>query len=226
LAARHRPRLYITNAAIHNPTGATLSPAVAHRLLKLAEQQDFIILEDDIYADFEDRKAPRLAALDQLDRVVYVGSFSKSLSAASRCGWIAARPDWVDGLADIKLACAVAGNELSAQMVHRMLTEGGYRKHMEGVRHQLRAASVDVRRRLERLGMDVPIVPPGGMFLWAKLPDGLDSAAVARAAFARGIAMAPGNVFSVSRSAGRYLRFNIPHSGHQRIWDFLKEALA
>jgi DNA-binding transcriptional MocR family regulator len=71
----HRPRLYITNSAIHNPTGATLSPVVAHRLLKLADAHALTIIEDDIFADFEYVPAPRLAAFDGLDRVIHIGSF-------------------------------------------------------------------------------------------------------------------------------------------------------
>jgi DNA-binding transcriptional MocR family regulator len=223
-AAQFRPRLYITNAAIHNPTGATLSAATAHRLLTLAEEFDVAILEDDIYADFEERSAPRLAALDQLDRVIYVGSFSKTLSSAARCGWIAARADWIEGLVDLKLASAISSNELSAQLAHAMLTGGGYRKHMQGIRNRLCVASVDVRKNLEQCGLTVSITPPGGMFLWAALPDGIDSADVARAAAAEGVAMAPGDVFSVSHTAGSFLRFNVAQSRHQRIWTFLKEA--
>ena len=97
--AEHRPRLYITNSALHNPTGATLSPVDAHRLLKLADQHGLTIIEDDIFADFEHEPAPRLAAFDGLDRVIHIGSFSKTLSASVRCGFIAAprrldrRPD-------------------------------------------------------------------------------------------------------------------------------------
>src|SRR3954469_14960000 len=72
--AEHRPRLYITNSALHNPTGATLSPVVAHRVLKLAGQYDLTIVEDDIFADFETAPAPRLAAFDGLERVVHIGS--------------------------------------------------------------------------------------------------------------------------------------------------------
>src|SRR5690606_12908197 len=66
--AEHNPRLYITNSAIHNPTGATLSPVIAHRVLKLAEQHGLTIAEDDIFADFEHSAVPRLAAFDGLDR--------------------------------------------------------------------------------------------------------------------------------------------------------------
>src|SRR5690606_15215752 len=82
---KHRPRLYITNSALQNPTGATLSPVIAHRILKLAEEADLTIVEDDIFADFEWTPAPRLAAFDGLQRVVHIGSFSKTLSASVRC---------------------------------------------------------------------------------------------------------------------------------------------
>ena len=87
--AAERPRLYITNSAVHNPTGATLSPTTAHRVLKLADQHGLVIIEDDIFADFEHSPAPRLAGFDGLDRVIQIGSFSKTLSASLRCGFIA-----------------------------------------------------------------------------------------------------------------------------------------
>ena len=95
--AEHRPRLYITNSAIHNPTGATLSPVTAHKLLKLADQFGLTIIEDDLFADFERMPAPRLAAFDGLDRVIQIGSFSKTISASVRCGFVAARPEWIEG---------------------------------------------------------------------------------------------------------------------------------
>ncbi|RUU68857.1 PLP-dependent aminotransferase family protein, partial [Mesorhizobium sp. M2C.T.Ca.TU.009.01.2.1] len=115
--AEHRPRLYITNSGIHNPTGAILSPVTAHRLLKLADQADLTIVEDDIFADFEHSPAPRLAAFDGLQRVVQIGSFSKTLSASVRCGFIAAPPDWMEGLTDLKIATTFGGTRLSAELV-------------------------------------------------------------------------------------------------------------
>jgi DNA-binding transcriptional MocR family regulator len=83
---RRPPRPYITNSAIHNPTGAVLSPVVAHRVLRLAEAHDIIVVEDDIFADYEATPAARLATFDGLERVVRIGSFSKTVSAA-RCGY-------------------------------------------------------------------------------------------------------------------------------------------
>jgi DNA-binding transcriptional MocR family regulator len=81
--ATEKPRLYITNAAIHNPTGASLSAVVAHRVLKLAELHDLTIIEDDIFADFDAEPSPRLAAFDGLERVLKIGSFAETLSPAA-----------------------------------------------------------------------------------------------------------------------------------------------
>lgn len=225
LAAKHRPRLYITNATLHNPTGASISASVAHQILKIAEQFDFAILEDDIFADFETLPRPRLAALDQLNRVIYVGSFSKTLSAAMRCGYVAARPDWIEGLIDLKLATTYGNNASSAQVMYRLLADGGYRKHVDAIRDRLRASMIHVARQLKECGLTLWTEPTAGLFLWAMLPEGVDSANLARMAIAEGIILAPGNVFSLSQTAGRFLRFNVAQSQSKRIFDFLFNAL-
>ena len=112
LEAAH-PRLYITNSALHNPTGATISPRIAHQVLTAAARHDLVIIEDDIFAGFEPDSSPRLAALDGLERVIRIGSFSKTLSAAMRCGYIAARRDWVEALVDLQVATAFGGPNCS-----------------------------------------------------------------------------------------------------------------
>ncbi|MFD0933719.1 PLP-dependent aminotransferase family protein, partial [Methylobacterium trifolii] len=117
----HRPRLYLTNSGLHNPTGASLSAATVHRVLRLAEAHDILIVEDDVYADFEAEAGPRLAGFDGLERVIHIGGFSKTLSAAARVGVIAIRPDWVERLVDLKLAVSLGGGHLAAGLVHRAL---------------------------------------------------------------------------------------------------------
>ncbi len=82
-AGHKKPRLYITKAAIHNRTGASIFAVVAHRLLKLAELHDLTIIEDDIFADFDAEPSPRLAAFDGLERVLKIGSFAETLSPAA-----------------------------------------------------------------------------------------------------------------------------------------------
>ncbi|HDR9799664.1 TPA: PLP-dependent aminotransferase family protein [Burkholderia cenocepacia] len=223
--AEHRPRLYITNAALHNPTGATLAPPVAHRLLTLAAEHGLLIVEDDIFADFESTPAPRLAAFDGLSRVVSIGSFSKTLSAAIRCGYIAARPEWIDALVDLKLATSFGNAQIGANIVHRLLIDGTYRRHLDSLRARLADAMGETIRRLARAGLAIWTEPRGGLFVWAELPDGLDAARVARHALDHDVVLAPGNVFSASRSATSYLRFNVSRCKGPAVFDALARAM-
>lgn len=221
----HRPRLYVTNSAIHNPTGATLAPTVAHRLLKLAEEHRLLIVEDDIFADFETSPAPRLAAFDGLARVVTIGSFSKTMSAAARCGFIAARADWVEALVDLKLAVSFGNGELASDLVYRLLVDGTWRRQLDTLRTRLADAMGETLRRLGALGIAPWTQPQAGMFVWARLPDGLDAAQVAREALEHGVVLAPGDVFSVSRSAGDFLRFNVSQCNRPKVYETLQRAM-
>lgn len=221
----HGPRLYITNSAIHNPTGARLSPVVAHRLLKLADRAGLTIVEDDIFADLEPEAAPRLAAFEGLDRVIHIGSFSKTLSASVRCGFIAAKPEWIEALVDLKIATNFAAGRLSSELVHTLLTDGSYRKHLDELRIRLSKAMEETTVRLTSLGITPWLKPQAGMFVWCRLPEGIEAADVARACLADGIVLAPGNVFSLSETAGSFLRFNVAQSQEPRIFRSLERAL-
>lgn len=224
-AALHRPVAWITNSGPHNPTGWRISAAVAHRLLSIAAAHDIAVVEDDVFGDFESRPAPRLAALDGLDRVILLGSFSKTLSSASRCGWMMARGDRVERLVDLKLATTFVNDDLAAQLVHRMLMDGSYRKHVEDLRRRLAVARDRVARELEAVGLRPLIEGEAGLFLWTELPEGVDAVEVSRFAAGEGIVLAPGNVFSPSQSTGRFLRFNVAHTVHRRIFEVLAAAV-
>jgi DNA-binding transcriptional MocR family regulator len=221
-----RPRLYITNSALHNPTGATLSPQTAYKLLSAATAHDLTIVEDDIFADFEPEPSPRLAVLDGLDRVIRIGSFSKTLSASIRCGYIAARPDWIEGLADLQIATNFGGpSPVAAKLIACVLVGGSYRKHMEELRLRLVRARRRMADRLQSLGIEPWLMPRGGFYLWCRMPDGQDSADVARAAMEENVVLAPGNVFSVSHTASAFLRFNVAQMGDPRIFAVLKRII-
>ncbi|MFV3290206.1 PLP-dependent aminotransferase family protein [Pseudomonas sp. NY11955] len=221
----HSPRLYITNAGIHNPTGATLSPVTAHKLLKLADTSSLVIVEDDIFADFEHTPAPRLSAFDGLSRVIQIGSFSKTVSASIRCGYIATRSDWIESLVDLKIATTFGGGRLGADLIHQAITDSGYRKHMEGVRLKLAGEMDRTVARLQAIGIKPWMIPQAGLYLWCQLPQGKDAATLARACLNEGVVLAPGNAFSQSMTAGDFLRFNVAQSADSRIYDVLKRAL-
>lgn len=221
-----RPRLYITNSALHNPTGATLTLQTAHRLLTAAAAHDLTIVEDDIFGDFEPERSPRLAALDGLTRVIRIGSFSKTLSASVRCGYIAARADWIEHLVDLQVATSFGGpSPVATEIIAKVLAGGSYRKHMDELRHKLTRARRDVARKLQALGVEPWLMPRGGFFLWCRLAGGQDATQIARAALDEDVVLAPGNVFSVSQAAPDFMRFNVAHLSDPLVWDVLRRAL-
>lgn len=225
LATEHRPRLYLTNSGIHNPTGASLAPATAHRILKIAEASDLTIVEDDAFADFEAETSPRLAALDGLNRVIRIGTFSKTLSASIRVGHIAARPDWIEALVDMKIATGFGTGRLAAEVVRTVLEDGSYRRHVLALQARLAAARDKVVRNLAAIGIEPWVEPRGGVFLWCRLPDGLDSGEIAARALKEGVVLAPGNVFSPSQTASAFLRFNVAQSLDSRLYKVLAAAM-
>jgi DNA-binding transcriptional MocR family regulator len=216
--AAHQPRLYITNAAIHNPTGATLAPQTAHRILTAAAAHGLTIVEDEIFADFEPEPSPRLASLDGLSRVIRVGSFSKTLSASIRCGYVVARPEWIEGLVDLQVATNFGGpSPVATELVFRTLSDGSYRKHLTGLRGRLAKRRREVAGQLAALGVRPWTLPRGGFYLWCRLPDGRDAAEVAKAALREQVVLAPGNVFSVTQSATDMMRFNVAQMEPQAL---------
>ncbi len=239
LAAAHAPKLYLINAGLQNPTGAKLSLSTAHRLLALAQRFSFRILEDDIFGDFEAHPAPRLAALDGLSRVIHLGSFSKTLSAATRLGFLAADAETIAALADLKLAMSFGNNELAAQLVHRLLGDGSYRKHVAGIRERLSRVRFQVGRKLVSLGLAPwhreSLESGEGLFLWLVMPNskrkgssqsGNTAVDLAIAAQDEGIVLAPGNVFSPTGSWPNHLRFNVAQCQDARIYNFLRAQFA
>ncbi|UGY07373.1 PLP-dependent aminotransferase family protein [Bradyrhizobium quebecense] len=221
-----RPRLYITVSGLHNPTGATMSPQTAHRVLNAAAAFDLTIVEDDIFADFEPEPSARLAALDGLNRVIRIGSFSKTLSASLRCGFIAARADWIEQLVDLQVATGFGGPcAVATEIIASVLATGFYRKHVEELRRRLARARRDVGEKLQRIGIEPWLMPRGGFQLWCRLPDGCDSADVARAALADNVVLAPGNVFSTTQSATGFMRFNVAQCRDPKLMPALLRAI-
>ncbi|MDQ0304757.1 PLP-dependent aminotransferase family protein [Ancylobacter polymorphus] len=223
--ALHRPRLYLTNAALHNPTGASLSPRAAHQLLAAAAAHDLTIVEDEIFADFEPERSVRLAALDGLNRVIRVGSFSKTLSASIRCGYIAARPDLAEALVDLQLATGFGGpSPLAAELVFRTLSDGSYYRHLSSLQGRLTRRRREAIAALATCDVHPWTLPRGGFYLWCRLPRATDASELAQRGLREGMVLAPGNVFSVSRTAADFMRFNVTQMPSE-VLAFLRRAL-
>lgn len=166
--------------------------------------------------------APRLAAFGGLDRVISIGSFSKTLSASAHCGFIAARPDWIEALTDLKIATSFGNGRLAAEVVLNVLRDGSYRKHMEGLRLRLLRAMTETSARLKAIGIVPWLEPQAGMFLWCSLPEGIDAADIAREALAENIVLAPGNVFSLSSQPVGFCVSTLPSRSMSGYLSYLK----
>ena len=238
LVVEHKPRFYVVDPVLHNPTSTSLSSAKAFQILKLAEQYDFAVIEDDVYGDLHPGSAGgrgtamiRLASLDQLKRVIYVGSFSKTLAANLRVGFIACDADLALALADHKMLAALTTPEIGERMVWRILSDGHYRKHVERLRGRFDAVRDRAIRGLERIGLTIDHQPAAGMFLWAragrdtKHARGIDTSVLAARLFDEGYLLAPGSLFSPSQRPSSHLRFNIATSSNPGMLDALARAL-
>jgi len=223
LAAQHHPRLFIVNSAVHNPTGHTLSAGVAYDVLRIAERHDFLVVEDDTYGDLHPGNAIRLASLDRLNRVMLVGGYSKTLAANLRVGYVAAAPERIQRLADLKMLGSLTTPELNERVVHRVLAEGQYRRHVERVRARVDQARQRCLKELTRLGVRVHDEPHAGMFVWGDC--GRDTEVLAREAAAEGMLLAPGTLFSPSQAPSTFMRFSVAMCESREAWGVLEKLL-
>jgi DNA-binding transcriptional MocR family regulator len=228
LAALHKPKLYVINSVLHNPTSTSLSAAKAFQILKIAEQHDFRIVEDDIYCDMHPgsgvQPATRVAALDQLNRVIYLGGFSKTLAANLRVGFIATSHDMAKQLSDRKMLTSLTTTDIGERIVYKILSEGHYRKHVDRLRGKLDGVRDKTVKQLEKIGVKVDIAAPAGMFIWADT--GCNSNVLTERATAHHILLAPGSLFSPSQLPSTRMRFNVATTADPDVLRFLEREIA
>ncbi|WP_114973040.1 PLP-dependent aminotransferase family protein [Rhodoferax ferrireducens] len=225
LAATCKPKMLILNTVLHNPTSTVLSSAAAYQILRIAEAHDMIIVEDDIYADFLPAGVPaaRLASLDQLKRVIYLGSFSKMLVPNIRVGFLATTADIAESLGNQKLLTSLATPEINERIVYRALTEGSYRKHCQRVQSALDELREPVFKRMESLGMKAFCRPQAGYQGW--FDAGVDTIQLAALALEAGYLLAPGALFSPMQTPSTWLRMNIATSQNPEMLIWLDKTL-
>jgi DNA-binding transcriptional MocR family regulator len=218
--AEARPRLYVTVSVLHNPTGASLSLQAAHRVLRLAAEFDLHIAEDDTYAHLAPAHAPRLAALDALERTIYVSGFSKILTPNWRVGFLAAPPALFDRLVDTKLLTTLATPSSGELALAHCLEHGWLRRHADRVRERLATARTRAVRLVESHGCRLA-APPNGLFGW--IDTGVDTERLARELLDDWL-IAPGALFHAQPRPSTMMRINFATSQDPRFWKALVAA--
>jgi len=221
LLREHRPRLYVTVSVLHNPTGASLSAASAHQVLRLAEAHDLTIVEDDTYAWLVPPHATRLAQLDGLRRTVYVSGFSKILAPQWRVGFLAAAPALAQRCIDTKLLGTLTTPSLLEDAVALCLDQGALRRHAERVTARLDAARARTARLVREAGFTFAS-PPQGLFGWVDV--GRDTDRLAQALLDEGCLVAPGSLFHARARPTTLMRINFATAQDARFWRRLRAA--
>ncbi len=211
----HAPKLFVSVSVLHNPTGYSLTPGSAHRVLTLANRHNFHIVEDDTYSHIAPEHATRLCALDGLQRTIYVSGFAKILAPNWRIGFLAAPPDWVERLLDTKLLATLTTPALLEKALAICIEQGQLRRHAERIRGKLDAA----RARSVKLALAHGCsfaAEPAGLFGWVET--GVDTDALAQAMLDEGYLLAPGALFHASRKPSTLMRINFATTQDATFW--------
>jgi len=206
---RTRAILY-TNPCFQNPTGVLMSKKRREEILAFSEQHHLPIIEDDIYRElWIDAPPPApMKAMDKNGRVLYIGSFSKTLSPGLRIGWIVGPEPVIERLSDIKMQTDYGSSSLSQRVAAEWLTSGLYQKHLENVREQLKIRRSFVLHVLktELEGLAEWSVPAGGFFIWLKILPPISMKTLYAKALSKGILFNSGAIYGQGR--GDYMRLS------------------
>lgn len=221
------PKIVYVLPNFHNPAGVTMPEKSRRRLVDLASDYDFLIIEDDPYGELryvgEDIKP--IKSWDDEGRVIYMSTFSKILSPGLRVGWVVAHPDILQKLVIAKQSTDVCANVLGQRIAHEYVVQGYIDPQIEKIK-KLYSRKMDLM--LAGMSEFMPseirwTKPEGGMFIWVNLPEGMESQELLKKALKKRVAFVSGRAFFAEPSQGNFaLRLNFTHPSDEMITEGLR----
>ena len=232
-----RPKFVYTVPSFQNPAGVTMSLPRRQRLVQVARERELLVLEDNPYGllRYEGEALPTLRSLDGGDFVIYLGTFSKILSPGIRLGWTVAPAPVLEKMNLGKQASDLCSSSLSQLFVATYFAEGHWQDYIATLRDLYR------RRRdtmLDALAEHLPpeaawTHPAGGLFIWATLPDYIDTTDLLARGLSRNVAFVPGRAAYLDGRGGSSMRLNFSgvdddaiREGVRRIGEVVREQVA
>jgi 2-aminoadipate transaminase len=231
-----RPKFIYTVPSFQNPSGTTLSLERRRRLVELARHHELLLVEDNPYGmlRYEGEPLPTLYQLDGGDYVIYLGTFSKILSPGIRLGWAVAPPPVMEKIVLGKQAADLCSSTLTQFFVREYFAEGRWREYIESL--------IEIYRRrrdvmLDSLAHNFPAEaswtrPEGGLFIWATLPDYIDTGDLLAKALRADVAFVPGQAAYIDGRGTHSMRLNFSgvtedeiREGIRRIGEVISEQV-
>lgn len=203
------------------PTGATMPLHARKKLLKKAEDQNFLIIEDDYEFEmsFLEPPSPSLKSLDQSGRVIYVGSFSKALFPGLRIGYLVADPHFIKQARALRAMILRHAPGHMQRVTGYFMALGHYDTHVVGLRKALRKRREALVNALAETDFTIAgAARHGGSSIWVSAPDGVESSVLAQSALKKGVLIEPGNpFFSQPNNSCRFFRMGYSSIDDKKI---------
>jgi 2-aminoadipate transaminase len=221
-----RLKVLYTVSTFQNPMGVTMSVERRKRLVELADEYDFLIVEDSPYTElrYSGEPVPPIKHFDDSGRVIYLGTFSKILAPGFRVGWIAAHPHLIRKMEIAKQSIDLCTNMLGQVIAWKYVEDGHLDRHIPEIVEFYRPRRDAM---LEALQEYMPegirwTKPNGGMFVWVTLPEGIDSKLMLEKAVSKGVAYVPGEAFFAHREVKNTMRLNFTYVPEEKIREGVK----
>lgn len=211
------PRFLYTIPSYHNPTGVTMSPTRRQRLLELASEFDFLIVEDDAYGELSFTESPTpLKSMDSEERVLYLGSLSKVISPGMRIGWIAGPAELISAFKWFKKDL---NHPFTQAIMGTYLNNNNFEERIMKLRGFYRDRRDVMIKALEQYMPDCVTwtTPDGGYFVWLHIPN-VDTSLLLSQALSEGVSYIPSEYFYLNSHKEReFLRLSFSLEEPERM---------
>lgn len=222
IVKKRKIKLFYTMANFQNPTGISMSSIKKEKLIKLAKEYDFYILEDDGLSNlyFSGEKPKTLKSFDKFKRVIYIKSYSKIFMPGLRLGYIILPDFLIKPILNRKLSSDIYHSGLNQRSFQYLLENGDWDLHMEKARKVFGKKQEKMYNSLKKI-KDIEFKKPkGGLSFWIKLPKDISSKAVYISMISKGVGILPGVVFSEDKD--NYIRVSFAQCEEKEIEEGLK----
>lgn len=208
-----------------NPTGLTMTTERRKEVVTLAEEYDFLIIEDDPYSYLTDSINPPFIRALNGDRTIYTSTFSKILAPGLRLGWVAAPPELLQKMAVLKQSLDLCTSTLSQHIAYEFMERGYLKNYIEKLKPVYKAKREAMYNALEaHFPKEAKWTKPnGGMFFWVTLPEMIDTKEMLVRAVQKDVAYVPGSPFFPSGGGKNTMRLNYSYPTMEQIEEGIKK---